>query len=372
MKRLILPIISILKRPKARNIFIFLFLPLLAFYSRAKAEDLKDKSPNMESPFGVLEFLHWNHPWNNYKYSSKKDLEKVVALMKKAGVGWVRMDFLWQDIEPEPGKFRFDKYDVIVNLLNKNNINILGILDYSADWASVCNRWNCPPWHNELFIKYAAGVVERYKDRIKYWEVWNEPDSYTYWEQQDGLKSYCALLKDVYIAVKKADPDCKVLNGGLANGLASVNKLYDNGAKDYFDILNIHIFESPLNPGSIKRVTAYPGLAYKVMSRNGDSHKKIWITEIGCPGVKPGQRVKNWWMGANPTERQQAQWLKDVYNQLLSEPAIEKIFWAFFRDCKGHWDNGIDYFGLVRWSYSKKPAFFTYQKCFKDWNKSKK
>ena len=32
-----------------------------------------------------------------------------------------------------------------------------------------------------------------------------------------------------------------VLNGGLAQGLASVNKLYDNGAQGSFDILNIHI-----------------------------------------------------------------------------------------------------------------------------------
>jgi hypothetical protein len=26
---------------------------------------------NNDSPFGVLEFLHWNHVWNNYKYPCK-------------------------------------------------------------------------------------------------------------------------------------------------------------------------------------------------------------------------------------------------------------------------------------------------------------
>ncbi len=45
------------------------------------------------SPFGVLEFLHWNHSWNNYKYSSLRDIEKAAALMKEARVAWVRMDF---------------------------------------------------------------------------------------------------------------------------------------------------------------------------------------------------------------------------------------------------------------------------------------
>lgn len=372
MKRLILRIISISKRPKANKTAYLIIALILAaiFCSNLSAENLSDKDFNMQNPFGVLEFLHWNHPWNNYKYPDEETQKRAVALMKEVGIGWVRMDFLWEDIEPESGRFEFNKYDEIVNLLTQNNINILGLLNYSTDWAA--EKWNYPPDDNKLFINYAVKIIGRYKDRIKYWEVWNEPDSYTYWAKQDGLKSYCALLKDVYVAAKEVDPECKILNGGLANGLASVNHLYDNGAKDYFDILNIHIFESPLNRGAIKRVAAYPKLAYKVMLRNGDSHKKIWITEIGCPGVKSGQKVNNWWLGKNPSERQQAKWLEDVFKELLRNKTVEKVFWAFFRDCKSHWDNGIDYFGLVRWNFSKKPAFFIYQECFNNWNKTKK
>lgn len=325
----------------------------------------------MQSPFGVLEFLHWSHSWNNYKYSSCEDLIKVVALMKEANVGWVRMDFLWEDIELEQGRFNFDKYNYIVDLLTKNNIKILGVLNYSVSWASSSGQWNYPPKDNKLFVNYAAKVIERYKDKVKYWEVWNEPDSHIYWSAQDGLKSYCILLKDVYVAAKKIDPECKILNGGLANGIASVNHLYDNDTKDYFDILNLHIFESPLNSGSIKRVLAFPKLAKKIMVRNGDTHKKLWITEIGCPGVKRGLKVKNWWMGKNPSERQQALWVKDVFTELLKQGYVDKIFWAFFRDCKKHWDNGIDYFGIVRWDFSCKPTFFTYQSCVKEYKESK-
>lgn len=317
----------------------------------------------MENPFGVLEFLHWSHPWNNYKYSKREDLKKVVALMKEAGAGFVRMDFLWEDIEPRQGEFEFAKYDYLVDLLRKNKIGILGILHYSTDWASSCKKWNCAPQDSKTFVNYAVKVAGRYKGKVKYWEVWNEPDSSTYWVDQDGLKSYCALLKNVYIAVKKTDPGCKILNGGLANGLSSVNHLYDNGARNYFDILNIHIFENPLNPKAIKAVTAYPKLAYKIMSRNGDAHKKIWVTEIGSPGVKRWQRLKNWWMGRNPTERQQAAWVKKVFTGLTGDKNVEMVFWAFFRDTKEHWKTGVDYFGLVRWDFSRKPAFKAYKEC---------
>lgn len=322
---------------------------------------------NFNNPFGVLEFLHWNHSWNNYKYSSNRDLERSVSLMQEAGVGWVRLDFLWSDIEPQEGKFDFSKYDYIVRLLRGKGIHILGILHYSADWASACGKWNCPPRENKIFIKYASQVIKRYKDQVKYWELWNEPDSPTYWQEQDGLKSYCALLKEVYIAAKQIDPECKILNGGLANGASSVNHLYDNGAKDYFDILNIHFFQNPLHPGAIKAVANYPKLAYKIMRRNGDADKKIWITEIGSPGVKRWLSVANWWLGKNPSESKQAKWLKDVYTELLKDTHVEKVFWAFFRDTKNHWNNGVDYFGLVRWGFSRKPSFYAYQECFRKW-----
>jgi hypothetical protein len=324
-----------------------------------------------DSPFGVLEFLPWNHPWNHYKYAKEEDLEKAARLMEEAGIRWVRMDFIWQDIEPAEGEFHFGKYDTIVNIFAKHNIHLLGLLSYSTDWASLSGQWNSQPKDNALFVTYAARVVSRYKDKVRHWEIWNEPDSLTYWSQQDGLKSYCELLRDAYRELKRIDPGCNVLNGGFANSLVSVNKLYDNGAKDYFDILNIHIFESPLLPGTAKRVAAYPKAIYKMMARNGDGNKKLWITEIGCPGVKRGLKVKNWWQGINPDEGQQAVWVKEVYTELLKHEAVEKVFWAFFRDCLKHWDNGVDYFGLVNWDFSKKPAFSAYKALFKEWQKKR-
>jgi hypothetical protein len=335
-----------------------------------KQDVIRVTEENSNSPFGVLEFLHWDHKWNNHKYPNEKSLVKVISLMKDAGVGIVRVDFLWGDIEPSPGSFTFSKYDRIVDLLNKKNIAMLGILHYSTDWGSSCGKWNCPPKENKVFINYAVKVIERYKGKVKFWELWNEPDSSTYWKPQDGLKSYCALLKEFYPAAKKADPECKILNGGLANGLQSVNKLYDNGAKDYFDILNIHFFETPLHKNAIKAAGAYPRLAYKVMVRNGDAHKKIWLTEIGCPGVTSGITVADWWMGKNPSEQEQAEWARQVYTELLKDEHVEKVFWAFFRDTKKHWKNGVDYFGLVRWDFSSKPAFFAYKKCYEDGKKS--
>lgn len=290
--------------------------------------------------------------------------------MREAGIGWVRVDFLWHDIEPAPGQLNFSKYDRIVEVCLQHNIQILGLLNYNTPWSNASGKWNCPPKENKDFVNYATTLIQRYKGRVSYWEVWNEPDSAVYWAPQDGLKSYCVLLKEVYIAAKRANPECKILNGGLAEGLASVNKLYENGAQGYFDILNIHVFQTPINPVAIKAVLAFPRLAYKVMRRNGDAGKKIWITEIGCPGVPAGIKTDKWWLGENPDEAQQAAWAKQIYPALLKEGYIQNVFWAFFRDCKEHWKSGVDYFGLIRWDFSKKPSFKAYQDCVLDWKKS--
>lgn len=327
---------------------------------------------NKDNPFGVLEFLHWDYPWSNYKYASKEDLKKAVNLMQDLGVGFLRLDFLWEDIEKKPGEFNFEKYDNIVTLVRKNRLEILGLLQYSTSWASEDGKWNTPPEDFDSFVNYAAKVIERYKGIIKYWEVWNEPDSYIYWNKQDNLKSYCQLLKKVYTASKKVNPECVILNGGLANGLSSIHKLYDNGAKEYFDILNLHYFDNPYREAAEKALSSFVHTASKIMVSNYDAEKKIWITEIGCPGVKEGKGVENWWLGSNPDEKKQAEWLEIVFKELSQNERVEKFFWAFFRDCDNHWSNGIDYFGLVRWDFSLKPAFFSYKECVVRWKENAK
>jgi hypothetical protein len=50
--------------------------------------------------FGVLTFLPWNHDWN-FKFYAGHRVETAVDLIHEVGVGFVRMDFLWDDIEPK-------------------------------------------------------------------------------------------------------------------------------------------------------------------------------------------------------------------------------------------------------------------------------
>ncbi len=287
--------------------------------------------------------------------------------MKELGIGMVRMDFLWSDLETEEGVWQFERYDRIVGAVRSENIQILAVLNYNSDWSQ--KPWNTPP-DPAAFCRYAQALVHRYKDRIRCWEIWNEPDHPNYWQPQDDLTVYSHLLREANKTIKAADPLALVLNGGLAESLPNnLQSLYEKSGRAAFDVVNIHPFVTPLEENPLATLRAHYTGVRKVMEAFGDLEKPIWITEIGCPGVPWVQRsaqAARWWLGESPGEEQQASWLKKLFEEALKWPNVEKIFWAFFRDTPNHFGDGVDFFGLVREDFSKKPAFEAYQRLIKE------
>jgi hypothetical protein len=214
-------------------------------------------------------------------------------------------------------------------------------------------------------------VVDHFKEKVKYWEIWNEPDEPEYWMPQDDMRTYTELLKKVYPALKRRDPTCKVLMGGVSNMInISLNRIYRNGGKEYFDIVNIHPFANPDScPTGIETVCGiYKGVR-SIMEKYGDSDKKIWFTEIGCPGVARPDRRLGWWHGIGCDETKQAKWVRQVYTDCIRWEGVEKVFWAFFRDTDEFFKSAVDYFGLVRKDFSKKPSYYAYKECALRWKK---
>ena len=184
------------------------------------------------------------------------------------------------------------------------------------------------------------------------------------------LVRYTSLLKDVYQAAKIEDPSCKILMGGLAEGY-KIEWIYKNGGKDYFDVVNVHVLSSPLRPAPVKSAQSAVTQVKKIMARFEDSKKRIWITEMGCPGVPKNSTVKQWWNGKNPDEQEQAIWVKLIYTDFIKDEQVDKVFWAFFRDTQEHFGSGVDYFGLIRSDFSEKPGYLTLQDIIKNWQAPK-
>jgi len=218
------------------------------------------------SPYGACSHMA-GHEFDNHV--------KAMTLLQDAGIQWVRADFTWASVEPQPGEWNFKRFDAILKSAPQQNIQILPILDYNSPFAN-------PAWqHLDQWEVYVRKMVERYQDQIPVWEIWNEQNLNGFWKDPNPT-NYLPLLQKSYETIKSINPKLQVAVGGFAGvPLDYIEKLYELGGGKYFDIMNVHPYSHPAPPELAleKKIADLKVL----MKKHGDDKKPIWITEIGWP-----------------------------------------------------------------------------------------
>lgn len=213
------------------------------------------------------------------------------------------------------------------------------LLCYSSAWSN-----GVPPATDEeraAYANYVYQMVNRYKDRVKVWEIWNEPNIPNFWPKPD-VTGYTLMLREAYKAAKKADPDCVVLAAATSGAdLGFINGIHANGGWDYCDGFSIH-------PYSMAGGPIYQRLD-KILRQTGEliaskgKPKKLWITEMG-------------WTSHNEEEdRRQAVHLVQSHAIALAN-GVEQLQWFCLDDWGEKW-------GLVRTfdPFDPKPSYKAYQ-----------
>src|SRR5512135_2887668 len=77
----------------------------------------------------------------NAHIPSAEDLDEV----KRAGFGYVRVDFTWDALEPRRGAYRWDITDEVVRDAEARGIRIVAILGFCPRWASSGSDIHDPP-----------------------------------------------------------------------------------------------------------------------------------------------------------------------------------------------------------------------------------
>ena len=105
--------------------------------------------------------------------------------------------------------WNYSHLDRVIELAKKEKINVLPILDYDVPWAT-------PAWkHLDLWSGYVRNLVNRYP-LLRYWEVWNEQNSPSFWHDASSGENYAKLLERTYREIKAINPEITVLYGGTA------------------------------------------------------------------------------------------------------------------------------------------------------------
>ncbi len=220
--------------------------------------------PALDNPYGACAHVTRGEP-----------PARTCAMMRQAGMGWVRSDFDWSSIEHAKGKWNFDRFDRVLLEIEGTGVRLLPILGYSVPWANPAHE------HLDAWGEYVRQVVTRYGQRLPVLEVWNEENIPGFWKDPNPT-NYLALLRTTYEVAKSVYPKVQIAFGGTAGvPFAFIEEVYRLGGARYFDIMNIHPYSHPMQPeGSMDvRIEQLRDL----MAKYGDERKPIWITEVGWP-----------------------------------------------------------------------------------------
>jgi len=242
------------------------------------------------------------------------------TLLDKAadiGVKWTRLGASWPSIEKEKGRYDWSETDIAFTKIYEKGITpfvTLGsgnrlyteLTTYDdPKLAEIYGYRPAPPTQNpealEAWLKYVRATVERYKDKIKYWEVWNEPNHRNYWGAAPDGKEYGKLLKVTASLIREIDREAIIIGGSMAGiNPGFTEDFLGAGTADLIDIISYH------NYGAIPEERIYPAVElWEVINRHNPAIQ-LWQGECGYPshsstrdyrGISPwGLNIQSKWL----------------------------------------------------------------------------
>jgi hypothetical protein len=250
------------------------------------ASNLAVLTPAPDSAFGVEFDWSWSENYNGYAQAAKD-----------AGFKWTRFGELkWSQIESTPGVYNWNSQFESNLAALPSGLTPIVIIHGTPGWAQLYAGSECGPIKADKFQNFANFVkaaVQRYSVppyNVKYWEIWNEPDAAQHsgndgfgcWgnpsDPNFGGGYFADMLKVVQPKIKQADPNAKIILGGLLLSCGT-----SDPAGGAFDCL-----EEPNSPEFLKGILANGGAPYfDIVAFHGYPY---WIP----PNVPGAETVKDW------------------------------------------------------------------------------
>lgn len=178
----------------------------------------------------------------------ERELEALAAAL--CGVKMMRTGPTWGSVQPAPDTWNLELMDEIVKMYGDKGIELQYILAYTPRWAAPADKQKSSNWLDwsrakpdvAAWSQYARKMAQRYDGKIRYWEIWNEPDISFF---RGNIDEYLEMMKSAHHELKAVNPDNKVLTGGFASFTHSHTKPNFQRdvllrGKEFFDIHAFH------------------------------------------------------------------------------------------------------------------------------------
>jgi len=274
----------------------------------------------------------------------------AMALAKQAGIKWIRIDLWWKAVEKQSGVFTWTDIDTIVNYAMNNSFSILANIAYTpqfyagGDTGKYLPAAYLPKW--DIFV---SNVVDRYKNSIKYWEIWNEPNIDKYWDVRDTdgysggscggaaydkkVGGYVQVLLIAAQRIKAVDPTARVCAPGFLGG-ENINTSWQNWIRPVLcmrggliDVITHHQYNDYVND-----VCAKLDQLRSLIVGYGYGSKPFWLTETGWNSIEWGECNQSsnlqgimWAMG-------QRSWWNKTFWYMLRDVSTDPVKWGIIKE----------------------------------------
>lgn len=261
---------------------------------------------------------------------------------------YATLGFYWRSYEPEPGKPLYEYTDKVIAWCADRGIRLKG---HPLLWDHEAAK---PVWAGgqpgaDVQEKRVREIVSRYKGRIEFWEVVNEP------AHLDGVK-----IDAPYRWAHEADPAAHLIVNDydvMANGYPPLYELLEKAVRDGvpFDGIGIQAHEPRTMRFPLDRAKEY-------LDRYATFGKALHITEF--TPTSAGERITGSHIRGVWDEAAQADYAVKFYTVCFAHPAVAAITWWDLCDARSWLRGG----GLLRRDLSPKPAYTALQLLIhKDW-----
>jgi len=198
----------------------------------------------------------------------------------------------WADLEPAPGRFRFDRLDAHVALAQAHGAPILLVLGSPARWASARPDEAGPygpgsaaePRSFDDWERYVGAVARRYKGRIAQYELWNEP-YFSDLPRDRGhagafftgsVATMVELARRTRAVLEREDPRAGLLTPGFVGAPHRLDMFLAAGGGRYVDAVAYHFYAD-----DDRGLLELHAEVRAVMAKHGLARAPLYNTESG-------------------------------------------------------------------------------------------
>ncbi|MGH2615625.1 MAG: beta-galactosidase, partial [Thermomicrobiales bacterium] len=227
-----------------------------------------------------------------------EQLASVTAGLQANGIRYVRQSFSWAEIEPAPGEYAWERYDAIVESLNRRGISPVAVVHRSPAWIrspAGAAAFDAPPADLAAYERFVGALASRYGDRVPFIQVWDLPNRPSHWgDAPADATAYVSMLAVGSNAARGANPNAVILlaeldpfpGNGAANDLVFLRQIYAAGGSAFFDIVTARVDGGRQTPYDRSTESGEPSISRAILIRDvvveaGDLAKPIWATHYG-------------------------------------------------------------------------------------------